>query len=59
MEVHSVARVAVDIEPLWWSEQVANVTSKLVRYRRDKMGCQFANLSDEKYIFNNDKVGPE
>ncbi|XP_047155567.1 STS14 protein-like [Vigna umbellata] len=52
LEAHNEARAAVGVEPLRWSEQVANVTSKLVRYQRDKMGCQFANLTAGKYGAN-------
>ncbi|CAJ1942651.1 unnamed protein product [Sphenostylis stenocarpa] len=52
LEAHNEARAEVGVEPLRWSEQVANVTSKLVRYQRDKMGCQFANLTAGKYGSN-------
>ncbi|KAK7386497.1 hypothetical protein VNO78_26770 [Psophocarpus tetragonolobus] len=52
LEAHNQARAAVGVEALRWSEQVANVTSKMVRYQRDKMGCQFANLTAGKYGAN-------
>ncbi|KAG5062299.1 hypothetical protein JHK85_003482 [Glycine max] len=52
LEAHNQARAAVGVEPLRWSEQLANVTSKLARYQRDKLGCEFANLSTGKYGAN-------
>lgn len=52
LEAHNQARAAVGVEPLRWSEQVANVTSKLARYQRVKTGCQFANLTAGKYGAN-------
>ncbi|CAL0331834.1 unnamed protein product [Lupinus luteus] len=49
LEAHNKARVTVGVEPLQWSEKLANSTSLLVRYQRNKMGCQFANLTTSKY----------
>ncbi|XP_061374469.1 STS14 protein-like [Gastrolobium bilobum] len=49
LEAHNQARAAVGVEPLNWSEKLANATSLLVRYQRNKMGCQFANLTTSKY----------
>ncbi|XP_029130773.1 STS14 protein, partial [Cajanus cajan] len=52
LEAHNEARAAVGVQPLRWSEQVANVTERLVRYQRMKMGCQFASLTAGKYGAN-------
>ncbi|EOX91243.1 hypothetical protein QUC31_003009 [Theobroma cacao] len=52
LEAHNQARAAVGVGPLRWSEQLANATSRLARYQRNKMGCQFANLTDHKYGAN-------
>ncbi|KAJ6678527.1 CAP (CYSTEINE-RICH SECRETORY PROTEINS ANTIGEN 5 AND PATHOGENESIS-RELATED 1 PROTEIN) SUPERFAMILY PROTEIN [Salix viminalis] len=49
LQSHNQARAAVGVGPLKWSEMLANSTSRLVRYQRNKMGCQFANLSTSKY----------
>ena len=49
LEVHNQARAEVGVGPLSWSEKLANATSRLVRYQRDKMGCKFANLTSGKY----------
>jgi uncharacterized protein YkwD len=52
LQTHNQARASVGVEPLKWNEQIANITSKLVRYQRDKMSCQFANLTAGKYGAN-------
>ncbi|XVF17796.1 hypothetical protein REPUB_Repub10bG0154800 [Reevesia pubescens] len=53
LEAHNQARSAVGVGPLKWSEQLGNATSLLARYQRNKMGCQFANLTaDHKYGAN-------
>ncbi|XP_061338548.1 STS14 protein-like [Gastrolobium bilobum] len=52
LEAHDMARAEVGVQPLRWSQQLANATSRLVRYQRDKMACQFANLTAEKYGAN-------
>ncbi|CAK8562327.1 unnamed protein product [Lathyrus sativus] len=52
LETHNQARSSVGVEPLTWSEQLSNITNKLVRYQRDKMACQFANLTAGKYGAN-------
>lgn len=49
LEAHNQARAEVGVDPFQWSEQLAHATSLLVRYQRDKHGCQFANLSNSKY----------
>ncbi|XP_027362664.1 STS14 protein-like [Abrus precatorius] len=49
LEAHNEARGAVGVEPLKWSEKLANLTSLLVRYQRNKKGCEFANLTASKY----------
>ncbi|KAI8019438.1 STS14 protein [Camellia lanceoleosa] len=49
LEPHNQARAEVGVEPLKWSEKLANGTSLLVRYQRNKMGCNFANLTGSKY----------
>ncbi|XWS33704.1 hypothetical protein CRYUN_Cryun22dG0106100 [Craigia yunnanensis] len=48
LEAYNQARAAVGVGPLKWSEQLANATSRLARYQRNKMGCPFANLTDHK-----------
>lgn len=52
LQVHNQARAAVGVSPLKWSEKLANATSRLVRYQRNKMGCDFADLSSGKYGAN-------
>ncbi|KAL1369690.1 hypothetical protein HN51_000078 [Arachis hypogaea] len=52
LAAHNEARAAVGVQPLIWSQQLANATSRLVRLQRDKMGCQFANLTAGKYGAN-------
>ncbi|TKY70509.1 STS14 protein [Spatholobus suberectus] len=49
LEAHNQARAAVGVEPLNWSEKLANASSLMVRYQRNKMGCEFANLTGSKY----------
>ncbi|ONH96691.1 hypothetical protein PRUPE_7G146300 [Prunus persica] len=50
LKAHNQARAAVGVEPLKWSEFLANATSRLVRYQRDNKACNFANLtSGSKY----------
>ncbi|XP_050206398.1 STS14 protein [Mercurialis annua] len=49
LAAHNQARASVGVTPLKWSETLANATNKLVRYQRNKMGCQFANLTNSKY----------
>ena len=49
LEAHNQARAAVSVKPLTWSEKLANATSLLVRNQRNKMSCQFANLTAGKY----------
>ncbi|XWS41990.1 hypothetical protein CRYUN_Cryun17cG0130000 [Craigia yunnanensis] len=49
LEAHNQARAAVGVGPLKWSEQLANATGRLARYQRNKMDCQFANLTGRKY----------
>ncbi|ESW28863.1 hypothetical protein PHAVU_002G024400 [Phaseolus vulgaris] len=49
LEAHNEARAAVGVEPLRWSEKLGNASSLMVRYQRNKMGCEFANLTDSKY----------
>ncbi|GMN29772.1 hypothetical protein TIFTF001_002557 [Ficus carica] len=46
---HNEARAAVGVGPLRWSEGLANLSSRLVRYQRNKMSCNFANLTNSKY----------
>lgn len=52
LEAHNEARASVGVQPLRWSEQMANTTGRLVRYQRDRMACQFANLTAGKYGAN-------
>lgn len=52
LEAHNEARASVGVQPLRWSEQMANTTGRLVRYQRDRMACQFANLTPGKYGAN-------
>lgn len=49
LEAHNQARAEVGVGPLSWSEKLANDTSLLVRYQRDKKGCEFADLNSGKY----------
>ncbi|KAF5736089.1 hypothetical protein HS088_TW14G00223 [Tripterygium wilfordii] len=46
---HNQARAAVGVGPLKWSEMLANATSRLVRYQRNKKNCQFAKLGGNKF----------
>ncbi|XP_031262484.1 STS14 protein [Pistacia vera] len=52
LEPHNQARAAVGVGALKWSENLANASGRLVRYQRNKMGCQFANLTNGKYGAN-------
>ncbi|XP_062102307.1 STS14 protein [Humulus lupulus] len=52
LQAHNQARAAVGVEPLEWSETLANASSRLVRYQRNKMSCQFANLTNSRYGAN-------
>lgn len=52
LEAHNQARAAVGVGPLKWSGELANASSRLARYQRNKLGCQFANLTDHKYGAN-------
>ncbi|XVE87233.1 hypothetical protein DITRI_Ditri18aG0100100 [Diplodiscus trichospermus] len=57
LEAHNQARAAVGVAPLKWSEQVANAAGRVVRYQRNKMGCKFTNLTNQKYGGNQEWVG--
>ncbi|MED6113809.1 sts14 protein [Stylosanthes scabra] len=52
LAAHNEARAAVGVQPLIWSQQLANTTGRLVRLQRDRMACQFANLTPGKYGAN-------
>ncbi|XP_068344055.1 STS14 protein-like [Pyrus communis] len=53
LQVHNQARAAVGVEPLKWSESLANATSRLVKYQKINQACNFANLtSGSKYGAN-------
>ncbi|XP_022752117.1 STS14 protein-like [Durio zibethinus] len=52
LDAHNQARAEVRVGTLKWSEQLANATSRLARYQRNKMGCQIANLTGDKYGAN-------
>ncbi|XP_047155246.1 STS14 protein-like, partial [Vigna umbellata] len=49
LEAHNEARAVVGVEPLRWSEKLGNASSLMVRYQRNKMKCEFANLTTSKY----------
>ncbi|KAL4314280.1 hypothetical protein HN51_068544 [Arachis hypogaea] len=49
LDAHNEARAAVGVQPLSWSDKLANATSLMVRYQRNNMACQFANLTASKY----------
>ncbi|KAK7359931.1 hypothetical protein VNO77_01899 [Canavalia gladiata] len=51
LQAHNKARAAVGVQPLRWSPELAYLTTELVSFQRDKMGCQFANLTASKYGF--------
>ena len=52
LAAHNEARASVGVQPLLWSQQLANATGRLVRFQRDRMACQFANLTAGKYGAN-------
>ncbi|KAK7250851.1 hypothetical protein RIF29_33577 [Crotalaria pallida] len=52
LEAHNKARAEVGVQPLNWSQQLENATSRLVRYQRNNLRCQFANLTAGKYGAN-------
>lgn len=52
LQAHNQARAAVGVGPLEWSESLENASSLVVRYQRNKMGCQFANMTNSKYGAN-------
>ncbi|MQL78494.1 hypothetical protein Taro_010926 [Colocasia esculenta] len=49
---HNEARAAVGVAPLKWSSRLAGEASRLMRYQRDKKGCEFADLSSINYGAN-------
>lgn len=49
LEAHNRARAEVGVDPLRWSEKLANLTDRLVRFQRNQKGCAFADLSGSKY----------
>ncbi|KAL5181442.1 STS14 protein [Glycine soja] len=49
LEAHNQARAEVGVEALSWSEKLGNVSSLMVRYQRNKKGCEFANLTASRY----------
>ncbi|KAK6924295.1 CAP domain [Dillenia turbinata] len=52
LDAHNKARAEVGVAPLQWNPKLANATSRLVRYQRDKMGCKFAELKSGAYGAN-------
>lgn len=52
LDAHNQARAEVGVQPLKWCGKLANATSLLVRYQRDKQACNFANLISGKYGWN-------
>ncbi|POO02629.1 Cysteine-rich secretory protein, allergen V5/Tpx-1-related [Trema orientale] len=52
LQAHNEARAAVGVGPLEWSEALANASGRLVRYQRNRMSCQFANLTNFRYGAN-------
>ncbi|XP_038901719.1 STS14 protein [Benincasa hispida] len=49
LEAHNRARAEVGVEPLQWSQNLANLTDRLVRFQRNQKGCGFAELSGSRY----------
>ncbi|XP_070019716.1 STS14 protein-like [Nicotiana sylvestris] len=49
LDAHNKARAEVGVGPLKWSTMLANATSIITRYQRDKRNCSFANLSSINY----------
>ncbi|MQM03278.1 hypothetical protein Taro_036057 [Colocasia esculenta] len=49
---HNEAREVVGVAPLKWSPRLAGEASRLMRYQRDKKGCEFADLSSSNYGAN-------
>ncbi|XP_075494047.1 STS14 protein-like [Primulina tabacum] len=52
LEAHNQARAQVGVGPLVWSEPLAKSVSLTVRLQRDKQGCFFANLTNNRYGSN-------
>ncbi|KAI3437418.1 SCP domain-containing protein, partial [Psidium guajava] len=59
LDAHNQARVEVGVAPLRWSPDLAAATSRLVRYQRDRMSCNFANLTASRYGGNQLWAGGE
>lgn len=49
LEAHNRARAEVGVGPLRWSQHLANLTDRLVRFQRNQKGCGFAELSGGRY----------
>ncbi|MQM08578.1 hypothetical protein Taro_041440 [Colocasia esculenta] len=49
---HNETRAAVGVAPLKWSPCLAGEASRLMRYQRDKKGCEFVDLSSSNYGAN-------
>ncbi|KAL4013043.1 hypothetical protein IC575_025195 [Cucumis melo] len=49
LEAHNRARAEVGVEPLQWSQNLANLTDRLARFQRNQKGCGFAELSGSRY----------
>ncbi|XP_047323824.1 STS14 protein [Impatiens glandulifera] len=49
VDAHNEARTEVGVGPIAWNSSLAKSSSLLVRYQRDKMECNFANLGSSRY----------
>ncbi|XP_030551862.1 STS14 protein [Rhodamnia argentea] len=49
LDAHNQARAEVGVAPLRWSPYLAAAASRQALYQRDRMSCNFANLTASKY----------
>ncbi|CAL5326314.1 hypothetical protein CsSME_00005766 [Camellia sinensis var. sinensis] len=47
VDAHNSARAEVGVDPLKWSYSLANAASRLVRYQKNYMHCEFADMTGQ------------
>ncbi|XP_023534202.1 STS14 protein-like [Cucurbita pepo subsp. pepo] len=54
LRFHNKARAEVGVEPLQWSQNLANLTGRLVRFQRNQKSCNPADVTRFRYGGNQD-----
>ncbi|XP_023006954.1 STS14 protein-like [Cucurbita maxima] len=54
LHFHNKARAEVGVEPLQWSQNLANLTARLVRFQRNQKICDTADVTRFRYGKNQD-----